>query len=314
MRNSAVKRCVFLGAFTLACSQELWLTAIALGSLFGLYLAFSLSGFVKALTNAIEGKPALIFALAAALLFPYLAYSLPLGLFSLRDLVVLAIYISFPCGCLLFRRKGGGLTVQDAFAILALWLPFEFGWLPEISLPLPGEMTIPMQLLIAINLGFYLFLVVRPLPEIGYTFRIKRDEMILALASFLAFAAIAIPIGLATGFIAFSPKLHSALKILGTTVSILFAIGIPEELLFRGIIHNLIQRRLGAKKVWMALTISSLIFGAAHLNDPSPDWRYFLLATIAGVFYGFAYIRTKKITVAAIVHTLVDAVWKLYFS
>jgi hypothetical protein len=64
----------------------------------------------------------------------------------------------------------------------------------------------------------------------------------------------------------------------------------------------------------MALTISSLIFGAAHLNDPSPDWRYFLLATIAGVFYGFAYIRTKKITVAAIVHTLVDAIWKLYFS
>jgi membrane protease YdiL (CAAX protease family) len=89
-------------------------------------------------------------------------------------------------------------------------------------------------------------------------------------------------------------------------------IAMPEELLFRGIIQNFLQ------KSWLkplpALIVTSVIFGVAHLNNgPRPDWRYFLLATIAGLFYGNAYTRTRALLAPAIVHTLVDTVWRSFF-
>ena len=48
-----------------------------------------------------------------------------------------------------------------------------------------------------------------------------------------------------------------------------------------------------------------MVFGLAHLPDP----RYVLLAAIAGVAYGWVYLRTGKITASAITHALVDAAW-----
>jgi len=60
--------------------------------------------------------------------------------------------------------------------------------------------------------------------------------------------------------------------------------------------------------------VTALIFGASHLNNgPSPDWRYFLLATIAGIFYGRAYLQSGGLMAAVCVHTLVDVVWGAFF-
>ena len=38
-----------------------------------------------------------------------------------------------------------------------------------------------------------------------------------------------------------------------------------------------------------------------------------VLATIAGVFYGFAWRRSQSMFPAAIVHTMVDSTWHLLF-
>jgi len=51
--------------------------------------------------------------------------------------------------------------------------------------------------------------------------------------------------------------------------------------------------------------VTAVIFGLAHLPDP----RYVALATLAGVTYGWVYLRTGKITASAVTHALVDAVW-----
>jgi membrane protease YdiL (CAAX protease family) len=109
-------------------------------------------------------------------------------------------------------------------------------------------------------------------------------------------------------------------------VGILFLIAIPEELLFRGIIQNLLERALPGAK-WLPLVLASLIFGFAHANNANPPyftfsiagmtiefpWVYVLLATIAGLFYGLTYQKTRKITAAAVVHCLVDAWWVIFF-
>ena len=83
-------------------------------------------------------------------------------------------------------------------------------------------------------------------------------------------------------------------------------------MLFRGIIQNLLEKEIG--RPGLALGVAAVIFGAAHLNNgPHPDWRYFLLATLAGVVYGRAYARTRNLMAPALVHTLVDVAWRGFF-
>ena len=107
---------------------------------------------------------------------------------------------------------------------------------------------------------------------------------------------------------------------------IYFLNALPEELLFRGAIQNLIQQRFG--RSWKTLAVAAIIFGLAHINNPvapflkidvgsftwNIPWVYVLLATIAGFFYCFVFIRTKKITAAAAIHLLVDWVWYAFFN
>ncbi|HEU4925821.1 MAG TPA: CPBP family intramembrane glutamic endopeptidase [Vicinamibacterales bacterium] len=42
-----------------------------------------------------------------------------------------------------------------------------------------------------------------------------------------------------------------------------------------------------------------------------PDARYVLLATLAGVAYGWVYQVTRRITASAVTHALVDWMWVL---
>jgi len=60
---------------------------------------------------------------------------------------------------------------------------------------------------------------------------------------------------------------------------------------------------------------ASAIFGLAHItnNGVFPNWRYALLATIAGIFYGRTWRKTGSIFPATIVHALVDTTWHLLF-
>jgi membrane protease YdiL (CAAX protease family) len=61
--------------------------------------------------------------------------------------------------------------------------------------------------------------------------------------------------------------------------------------------------------------MASLIFGASHLNNgpPVPNYRYFLMATIAGIFYGTAWSATGSLMASALTHALVDTVWSVVF-
>ena len=62
------------------------------------------------------------------------------------------------------------------------------------------------------------------------------------------------------------------------------------------------------------LILSSVIFGAAHLNNPPNVGYYFILATIAGIFYGRTFVRTGKVVPAALVHLAVDWMWSIFFA
>jgi membrane protease YdiL (CAAX protease family) len=69
--------------------------------------------------------------------------------------------------------------------------------------------------------------------------------------------------------------------------------------------------------LWPALIIASILFGLSHMNNATPiapDWRYVALATLAGIAYGMAYLRTGNIAAPTLTHFLVDVTWRGFFA
>jgi len=92
---------------------------------------------------------------------------------------------------------------------------------------------------------------------------------------------------------------------------ILAGTALPEEILFRSLIQNLIVLRSARAGVrcW-----GSLIFAVrTWITDRSPcrNWRYMILATIAGVAYGMVFQRASTVLSSAALHALVD--WTKHF-
>lgn len=79
-------------------------------------------------------------------------------------------------------------------------------------------------------------------------------------------------------------------------ISIVIAAPIMEELIFRGIILNGLLRRYSPVK---SIIISSILFGIVHLNP----WQ-FIGASIFGLFSGWVYYRTGKLTLSIIIHSV----------
>jgi hypothetical protein len=249
------------------------------------------------------------------LLVPYLVYALGTGSFSWLGAGKLLAYIIVPTLLLLPDRlhHPPHLGWRDVVAMLALALPVAANWLG-------GIWTWPFDLyffrpLFCVCVGMYAFAVVRHLEGVGYRLLWRKQDLLDGSANFLAFSLFGIPLGMALNFI--HPHFSSAsfgqfpLQFFG----IYFTIAIPEELLFRGILQNLLCRsiRRGPTGVY-GLLIASVIFGASHLHHaPVPNWRYGILATLAGVFYGYTYRNRQRVSASALTHALVDTAWHFWF-
>jgi len=62
------------------------------------------------------------------------------------------------------------------------------------------------------------------------------------------------------------------------------------------------------------LVLTAMIFGISHFNRLAIhfNWRYVLLATIAGIFYGRAWRQRQRVAASAITHSCVDTIWSLW--
>jgi hypothetical protein len=249
------------------------------------------------------------------LLVPYLVYAFGTGSFSFPGAGKLLAYVVVPTLLLLPDRlhRPAHLGWRDVVAMVALGLPVAANWLR-------GIWTWPFDLyffcpLFCVCVGMYAFAVVRNLEGVGYRLLWRKQDVVDGFANFLAFSLFGIPLGMALHFI--HPHFSSAsfgqfpLQFFG----IYFTIAIPEELLFRGILQNLLCRsiRRGPADMY-GLLIAAVIFGASHLHHaPVPNWRYAILATLAGVFYGYTYRNRQRISASALTHALVDTAWHFWF-
>ncbi len=264
------------------------------------------------LTSRVDQNRHSIWALLGVLLAPYLIYLAGTASFDWLAFAKFCLYLALPASLLTAQTGQGNPSWQDAAAILALWLPLDFRWMKDVWGWPRHSLAYSMNSLLATCAAAFLFVCVRQLKDVGYEYRLDWRTVWIGTRNFLLFAPLAIPIGLMTGFIAVSESSGRVWELLLSAVGIFVLIAIPEELLFRGLIQNLLGKWL---RPVPTLIVASVIFGAAHLNNgPRPDWRYFLLASIAGIFYGNAYYQTRNLLAPAITHSLVDAVWRAFFS
>ena len=202
-------------------------------------------------------------------------------------------------------------TWADYAAAIIVWLPVEFRWMYRLF-PYPGQLTHTLTILLALSTGVAAFVLLRRLEGVGYTIEWRRGFAGNVLVHFCILAAIAVAIGIRIGFLAYDPSAARLRSLPLTIIGILFFTAWPEEFLFRGILQNLFQRTFNNQ--WTGLILASIFFGLSHIfHAPYPNWKYVALATIAGLFYGRTWMKTKSLFPAALVHALVDILWHVLF-
>jgi len=195
------------------------------------------------------------------------------------------------------------------FAVLAvLGVVVEFRWLEPIW---PAHLR-SLNRLLLLDTGLYGFLVVRQLTGVGFNFWPRLRDFKFGLRELAFYAPIAIPLGLGLGFLHAHRILPSPAHFLLSWISIFAFIAILEETYFRGWLQNLLERRLG--RTW-SLIVTAILFGLSHFNKGAThfNWRYVLLATLAGIFYGRAWRAEHRLMASAITHASVDTIWSIWF-
>jgi membrane protease YdiL (CAAX protease family) len=256
--------------------------------------------------------PAAGYVLGAAALLAYLIYSLGTNTFSFARFAAAALLVLVPLALAASATKQSTGASQDFVSIAILWTAIKFGpshWL----WPYPGgRLAYVLTILFALNAALAAFVLLRRLDGIGYNIGWGRHWAFFIFASFLVFACIAIPLGEALHFISFAPRWDTWKAFPFTAIAIFFFTAWPEEFLFRGLLQNMLSR--ASKSDFAGWWTASLLFGLSHItNRGFPNWRYVILASIAGFFYGWTWRKTGSIFASAIVHALVDATWHFLF-
>jgi membrane protease YdiL (CAAX protease family) len=194
------------------------------------------------------------------------------------------------------------------FLILAvLGLAVDLRWFESAW---PARFGVFNKMLL-LDAGIYGFLVVRRLEGVGFDLRLRLADVRIGLRELVFYAPIAVALGLWLGFLHFHADVPAVYRVVLAWVFTFFFIAVPEELFFRGWMQNLLERRVG--RGW-ALATTAVLFGLSHFNKRAVhfNWRYVVLAGLAGIFYGRAWRQERRVGASAITHASVDTLWSMW--
>jgi uncharacterized protein len=198
---------------------------------------------------------------------------------------------------------------REFVVLLVLGLAVDLRWFEPAW---PRGMAV-FNKMVLLDAGIWGFGAVRRLGGVGFDLRLRARDVRVGLREFCFYAPVAIVLGLALGFLHTHPHARGpeGWRVAGALVFTFFFIAVPEELFFRGWMQNLLERRVG--RGW-ALAVTAVVFGLSHFNKRAVhfNWRYVLLAAIAGVFYGRAWRQERRVGASAVTHTFVDTVWGIW--
>jgi len=270
-----------------------------------------------ALKKSLRGNPARLFALPSFLIAVFSFSAWRTGALNLPLALLIVAYTLIPTVLIFVQgADAGAANWLDLIVILALWLPVELNvgsqWIPK---PAQGFLH-AVAYGVALTLALVLFLAFRGMKGMKYNLPSRVMDFIDPLIAFAIVAPILIGLGIALAFIPWfhMPRNLSAFGMAKTFGTIFVATALPEEILFRSLIQNWLMQKFGSTTA--VLAVASLIFGCAHLNNGPqalPNWRYMILASIAGFAYGKVFQRASSATASMALHALVDATKHVFF-
>lgn len=234
----------------------------------------------------------------------------PAGLVWLAALAAVSFAFSRP-GVLGWRR------VVLAAAIVALAAGLMTHQLPGFANPrvISAWRLSPDAVPYSLHLNFDktvlgLFLVGCCHPRIA---RAKDWRAMLAATAPVAAGTIVLlmALSLAGGYVRFDPKIPA---ITGLWLAAnLLSTCLAEEAVFRGFVQAELARawRHLPRGEWLALLAAAVLFGVAHAAG---GILYVTLATLAGIGYGWAYQRTRRIEAAILTHFALNALHFFLFT
>ena len=196
---------------------------------------------------------------------------------------------------------------RDFLVLITLGLAVDLRWFEGAW---PAHLAVFNKVLL-LDAGMYGFVLIRELDGTGFDLRLRLKDVGIGLREWAFYLPIGLMIGLGLGFLHPHRVWPGVLLIAGAWFFTFFFVAVPEELFFRGWLENLLEKRLGRTG---ALLLTSCLFGLAHFNKRAAhfNWRYVLLAALAGVFYGRAWRSERRVGASAVTHATVDAVWSLW--
>jgi membrane protease YdiL (CAAX protease family) len=310
----------------------LWALLTLTGALFSVWLGYGGRAFAATLTafaffflvmllfaaRGLDSSLAARFGagsgylLGAAVFLVYLTYALGTNTFAFTRAAAIAGLVFIPLALAASAKQKPPGTWEDFLILTGVWVAVKFSpshWL----WPFPGgRLAYVFTVLLCVNVALAAFVLLRHVNGIGYSIGWGRHWGFFILASFLVFGCIAIPLGRAMHFIEFAPQWSQWKALPFLSLGILFFTAWPEEFLFRGLLQNMLAQT--SKSDLAGWWTASILFGFSHITNMGfPNWRYVVLASIAGFFYGWTWRRTGSIFASALVHAAVDATWHFLF-
>lgn len=205
----------------------------------------------------------------------------------------IAFFILTPVIALFYMHKIPGfynLKIIDAFQISI------------DSLPYTAYLNLDKTLA-----GLFLFSM---LPHIR-TFIEWKKAFSTALILSLPLAAILMATAFSVHYVRLDLKLPP-FTLLWMVMNLLF-VCMAEEAFFRGFVLKEIEKFCSTTRLKRALPISAsaLLFGAAHFPGGP---IYMILASIAGFFYGYAYLKTRRLEAAILTHFFINLIHFIGFT
>jgi membrane protease YdiL (CAAX protease family) len=316
-----------LPLFWLACATAGYVYALQRGIPSSVVLAALPAFLLEAtlfLTLGIESwrkrlekfKPAGVAALLVlAAIAPYCAASLAFGSFrwqALAGIALLSGLVAFwyvvlpqkPAADLLLLALLAGVVLTHVFASLYVR--------PDSRLPLEA-----LGQAMWIRTGAFALLSVRRVQGVGFGFWPSLREWKIGAIFFVLMLPVVAGLAWWIGFGKFHPPEASWIRIPVIVVLTFFGglwvLALGEEFFFRGLLQQWMSGWLRSE--WAGLIATSLLFGAVHLPYGSfPNWRFALLAAVAGVFFGLAFRQASSIRASMVTHALTITTLRIFFS
>jgi len=267
--------------------------------------------YPRATANCVRGLSAgARVAAPAVLCIPYVLVAIGGHVFRWEWL---AVYALLPVAVAALLRQeqhadpAQGSNWRDFAVLVALGLAVDLRWFEPAW---PAHLAVFNKVLL-LDAGIYGFVLIRQLDGVGFDLRARVKDLGIGLREVFFYTPVALALGLSLGFLHFHPGWPAPIRAAEAWIFTFFFIAVPEELYFRGWLQNLLEKRMGRHG---ALLVTAVLFGLAHFNKRAAvfNWRYVLLAALAGIFYGRAWRAGRRVAASSVTHATVDTIWSLW--